>query len=717
MLFAVAQKVVVVALDEHDATTVAASALTVSNWIEPTDSTSKGDDPTRFKPRSRFPIESNLKRQLEGQVVFKDCVFRAKVRGKYQQFQVQELDIEESLKEQAKDTDISLEQRLAVVNEHSVVALRLPPVLPISSGRNGVTWKDVPGMSQLADEICRQVVDSFGHSVAYKRLGIPNKKAVIVTGVAGSGKKQLIHSCCRSLGLRVFQLSLAKTLANRDIMESDQASGLSHIRTVFDMALKSTPSAIVIPDLDVLAKDRGLDSSSQSSAISILCKEIECSRAFEQVFVFGLSRNRSKLPEKLAKQDIFQHEFHIPVPIKTQRQEILRHYISRYSPSSSVGSEEYPDPIRAAELTSGYVAKDLRNMCRSALLKSLRELHRQQKDNQINVDNGSGPTSSTVSSTRSPGFTISWNNLQYAIENSKPSQQVEFESRFLRTNWNEIGGYGEIKRRVQNAVRWPVSHPETFERMGVRPPMGLLLYGPSGCGKTMMVQALASESSMNFIPVKGPEIFSKYLGETEAKLRRLFMVARQIAPCILFFDEMDSIGAKRGWNGQGGDGSSSSGVSERVLSTLLNEMDGVEERSGVFVIGCTNQPGMVDDALLRPGRLDQLVYIGYPTTQDRLEIIETIGKRVPIPSEKDICMNLAHKTVGFSPADLAALFREAAILALRRDIHSTIVQIEDIEQVLHSMESNIKDRTAVDLGTGETIVCVPEIFKIFQNDR
>jgi len=172
----------------------------------------------------------------------------------------------------------------------------------------------------------------------------------------------------------------------------------------------------------------------------------------------------------------------------------------------------------------------------------------------------------------------------------------------------------------------------------------------------MLVQALASASSMNFIPIKGPEIFSKYLGETEAKLRRIFAMARQIAPCVIFFDEMDSIGSKRGWGGEGG-GGESNGVNERVLSTLLNEMDGVEERTDVFVIGCTNRPGAMDDALLRPGRLDQLIYLGYPDLQDRREIIETIAQRIPLALDEDHLLSVAKATVGFSPADLEALFR------------------------------------------------------------
>ncbi|KAG9065356.1 AAA ATPase cdc48 [Linnemannia hyalina] len=241
-----------------------------------------------------------------------------------------------------------------------------------------------------------------------------------------------------------------------------------------------------------------------------------------------------------------------------------------------------------------------------------------------------------------------WVDFAYAIETSKPSQQIEFESFGNQRPQGVFGGYRDLKRRIHQAINWPVTNPETFKRIGISTTR-------LGCGKTMLVQTLASESNMNFIPIKGPEIFSKYLGETEATLRRLFAMARQIAPCILFFDEMDSIGAKRGWGGDSSAGTN--GVNERVLSTLLNEMDGVEERTGVFVIGCTNQPRAIDDALLRPGRLDQLVYVGYPSLKDREEIIATIGERIPLPKDLESRQALAKKTVGFSPADLDALFR------------------------------------------------------------
>ncbi|KAF9973137.1 spermatogenesis associated protein 5, partial [Modicella reniformis] len=488
------------------------------------------------------------------------------------------------------------------------------------------------GMEALEQDISKFMVDSLQRSDAYTRLNIPNRRAVIVTGVAGSGKKSIVRTCCRKVGLRMFPLSLARTLSDREIMESNQATDLSYIHIVFERALQSAPSAVILQDLDIIAKDRGVDSTLQSNTVSILCQEMERASQAHGVFVFVISKHRGNLPEVFQKQDLIQQEFHLPIPVKTQRQVMLEGLLNHMANNSSQRNDVITSiASSAAQRTSGYVAKDLRNLCRSALLHSLRD---KGQNKETKADSGKLTqllTGSSISpATGALDETVTenacedsgriqtlpcWEDFVYAIETSKPSQQIEFESLATPRGRSDYGGYASLKRRVLRTILWPITNPETFKRMGVRPPMGLLLYGPSGCVKTMLVQTLASQSNMNFIPVKGPEIFSKYLGETEATLRRLFVMARQIAPCILFFDEMDSIGSKRGWGGDA-DSHGSNGVSERVLSTLLNEMDGVEERAGVFVIGCTNQPGAMDDALLRPGRLDQLIYVGYPTFQD-----------------------------------------------------------------------------------------------------
>ncbi|KAF9183212.1 hypothetical protein BGZ51_004173 [Haplosporangium sp. Z 767] len=627
-------------------------------------------------------LTENLWEKLGG-FLSAGAVFLAKVTARSHLFKVMDIQFEEQ----------SSSSNLGVIMESTIVDICQEPIRPQVESTADHTKDGEDGKSDLSKEICRFIIDSFYHENAYARLSIPNKKAVIITGVAGTGKNTIVRSCCRSVGLRMFPLSLPRALSDKEIMESDQGGALSYIKSVFDMALQSAPSAVIIQDLDILAKDRSIDSQLHSSTISILCKEMERASRGKDVFVFAISRDRSKLPDVLTRPGVFQHEFNIPIPIRAQRQSILESLRIK----SDVAS-------MAAQVSSGYVAKDLRNLCRSALLYSLRE------------GSISEPPSETIIK-RTTLDSLTWKNFSYAIDTSKPSQQIEFESIVSRRTWNDFGGYGTLKKRVHQAIQWPITNPETFKRMGVKPPMGLLLYGPSGCGKTMLIQVLASESKMNFIPIKGPEIFSKYLGETEATLRRLFAMARQIAPCILFFDEMDSIGAKRGWGGDADTGSN--GINERVLSTLLNEMDGVEERTGVFIVGCTNQPRAMDDALLRPGRLDQLIYVGYPALQDRKEIIETISKRIPLPSEPAIRTSLAQRTAGFSPGDMDSLFREAAILSLRRDIESKSVQLEDIDTVLQKMSPTVQDRVdkSASLREDGEDVLVPELYRQFQQDR
>ncbi|KAI9029018.1 P-loop containing nucleoside triphosphate hydrolase protein [Phycomyces nitens] len=323
--------------------------------------------------------------------------------------------------------------------------------------------------------------------------------------------------------------------------------------------------------------------------------------------------------------------------------------------------------------TSGYVARDLTRLCKRALLKSMRRNNHHSEDLAEDLARLSlGSRNETVS--------VEWSDFDYALSTYRPSQQIEVEASLPKRDWKDIGGCEKIKQKITQATLLPLLQPEIFTRLGVKPPSGLLLYGPTGCGKTAMVQALASESMMNVISIKGPEIFSKYLGETESKVRKLFATAKRIAPCIMFIDEMDAIGTRRGWDTSDSGG----GVNERVLSTLLNEMDGVEGRQGVIVIGCTNRPDQIDDAILRPGRLDQLIYVGLPTMEDRLDIITILSKKMVVSPMVDL-KTLAKQTEYCNGADLENMFREAGILALRQDINANSIEDKHLQQVLETV--------------------------------
>jgi len=249
-------------------------------------------------------------------------------------------------------------------------------------------------------------------------------------------------------------------------------------------------------------------------------------------------------------------------------------------------------------------------------------------------------------------------------------------------HWDDIGGLEEVKQELREAVEWPLKRPEIFRRMGIKPPKGILLFGPPGCGKTMLARAVATESSANFISIKGPEVFSKWVGESEKAIREVFRKGRMAAPAIIFFDEIDSLVPKRGL------GFSDSGVSERVISQLLTEMDGIETLENVVVIAATNRPDIIDPAILRPGRFDRLIYVPEPDEKARLEIFKIYTKNMPLAEDVDLA-ELAKRTKHYSGADIEAVCREAAFFALRRDINASKITKEDFENALKKVPPSI----------------------------
>jgi len=249
-------------------------------------------------------------------------------------------------------------------------------------------------------------------------------------------------------------------------------------------------------------------------------------------------------------------------------------------------------------------------------------------------------------------------------------------------NWADVGGLTEVKQELQEAVEWPIKKPEVFKRVGIRPPKGILLFGPPGCGKTMLAKAVATESEANFISIKGPELFSKWVGESEKAIREVFRKGRTAAPSIVFFDELDSVVPRRGM------GFGDSGVSERVISQLLTEMDGIESLVNVVIIGATNRPDIIDQAILRPGRFDRLIYVPAPDHATRLNILKIHTRNMPLARDVDL-EQIAHQAAGYSGADLEAVSREAGLISLRRDIDTKSVTIEDFRDALERVRPSV----------------------------
>ncbi|RLE59296.1 MAG: AAA family ATPase, partial [Thermoprotei archaeon] len=326
---------------------------------------------------------------------------------------------------------------------------------------------------------------------------------------------------------------------------------------------------------------------------------------------------------------------------------------------------------KLAEITHGFVGADLAALCREAAMRALRRILP-----QIDLEEESIPEEVLEK------IEVTMDDFMKAFRSITPTALREIEVQVPTVRWSDIGGLEEVKQELREAVEWPRKYPESFERMGIKPPKGILLYGPPGCGKTLLAKAVATESEANFISIKGPEIFSKWVGESERAIREVFRKARQVAPCVIFLDEIDAIAPIRGL------GYGDSMVTERVVSQLLTEIDGIEKLDGVVVIAATNRPDIVDPALLRPGRFDRLVYVPPPDQRGRLEILKIHTKNMPLADDVDL-EEIAKITEGFSGADLEVLCREAGLYALREDINAKYVAKRHFEKALKKIRPSI----------------------------
>jgi len=328
---------------------------------------------------------------------------------------------------------------------------------------------------------------------------------------------------------------------------------------------------------------------------------------------------------------------------------------------------------RLAEVTHGFVGADLEALAKEAAMSVLRrilpeiKLKDKQKVPQEDLNK----------------LIVNANDFKEALKLVRPSAMREVLVEVPNVKWNDIGGLGEVKEQLREMVEWPLEHPHSFKRLGIQPPRGILMFGPPGCGKTLLAKAVANESEANFISIKGPSLFSKWVGESEKAIREIFRKARQVSPCIIFFDEIDSLVPKR----SGGEGTR---VYEQVVNQLLTELDGLEELNDVVVIGATNRPDLIDPALMRPGRFDRVIVVPQPDEESRLKIFKVHTKGMPLTKDVNI-EELAKKTKGFSGADIQGLCREAAMAALREDIESKKVSKKHFEQAFKEVGPSLKD--------------------------
>jgi transitional endoplasmic reticulum ATPase len=446
------------------------------------------------------------------------------------------------------------------------------------------------------------------------------------------------------------------------------------LRERFEEAQKNAPSVLFIDELDSIAPKREeVTGEVERRVVAQLLTLMDGLSSRGQVIVIGATNREDAIDPALRRPGRFDREIEIGVPDREGRKEILLIH-TRGMPIE--GSEEDREALLndLASITHGFVGADLAALAREAAMKALRRYLP-----EIDLDK---PIPSEILER----MRVTKEDFKEALKEVEPSALREVLVEVPRVSWQDVGGLEEVKLQLKEAVEMPIRDPDSFTRMGIRPPRGILLYGPPGTGKTLLAKAVATESEANFISIKGPEIMSKWVGESEKAIRQIFKKAKQVAPCIVFLDEIDSLAPRRG--GIMGD----SGVTERLVNQLLTSLDGMETMEGVVTVAATNRPDMLDPALMRPGRFDRLLLVPVPDRKTRLEILKVHTRAMPLDPDV-ILEELADELEGFVGADIEALCREAAMLALREDKAAARVTMKHFLEARKVIHSSVDDET------------------------
>merc|ERR1719503_266880 len=500
---------------------------------------------------------------------------------------------------------------------------------------------DVGGCRRQMAQIREMIELPLRHPTLFKTLGVKPPRGVLLFGPPGSGKTLIAKAVANETGAFFFLIN------GPEIMSKMAGEAESNLRKAFEEAEKNAPSIIFIDEIDSIAPKRDKTNGEvEKRVVSQMLTLMDGIKGRGQVVVIGATNRPNTIDPALRRFGRFDRELDIGVPDDNGRLEILRIHTKNMKLSTDVKLEDI------ASSTHGYVGADLAQLCTEAALTCIRE-----KMDLIDLEED------TIDAEVLDSMAVTQDHFTSAMGQCNPSSLRETVVEVPNVKWDDIGGLEKTKRELQEMILYPIEHPEKFEKFGMQPSRGVLFYGPPGCGKTMLAKAVATECSANFVSIKGPELLTMWFGESEANVREVFDKARPAAPCVLFFDELDSIGTARG----GGGGGDAGGAGDRVMNQLLTEIDGVGVKKNVFFVGATNRPELLDEALLRPGRLDQLIYIPLPDLPARQGILESTLRKAPIAPNVPISF-VAQKTEGFSGADLAELCQRAAKAAVRDSI-------------------------------------------------
>ena len=523
-----------------------------------------------------------------------------------------------------------------------------------------VSYEDIGGLKDEVKKVREMIEIPLKRPELFEKLGIAPPKGVLMHGPPGTGKTLLAKAVASESDAHFIAIN------GPEIMSKYVGGSEENLREYFEEAEENSPSIIFIDELDAIAPKREeTNGETERRTVAQLLTLMDGLKSRGQVVVIGATNRPDSLDPALRRPGRFDREIEIGVPDSEERKEVLEIHTRNMPLADDV------DLDKIATTTHGFVGADLESLCKEAAMRVVRRILPEiQNDEEIPKE-------------VMEKIVVTGEDFKNAQKEIQPSALREVLVQIPDIKWDDVGGLEDVKQELKEAVEWPLKHPETFQRLGIRPPKGTLLYGIPGTGKTLLAKAVASESEANFISVKGPELLSKWVGESEKGVREVFRKAKQAAPTVIFFDEIDAIASTRSGN------DTDSGVTKRVVNQLLTEMDGLEELEDVAIIAATNRPDILDAGLMRPGRFDRHIQVSEPDEEARLSIFEVHTKDMPLADDVDL-KKLAKNTEGYVGADIESVCREAAMLTLRNDLESKEIPYKYFKEAIEKVKPGNK---------------------------
>jgi len=562
------------------------------------------------------------------------------------------------------------------INEDTVVGVKEEAAKSAEPEGPRVSYEDIGGLHNEILKVREMIELPLKHPELFDRLGIDPPKGVLLHGPPGTGKTLIAKAVANESGANFY------TINGPEIMSKFYGQSEENLRKIFEEAEKNAPSIIFIDEIDAIAPKRSeVHGEVERRVVSQMLTLMDGLKGRGKLIVIGATNIPDSMDPALRRPGRFDREIRIDAPDRDGRKEILQIHTRGMPMSKDCNLDDL------ADITYGYVGADLAALAREAAMSALR---RYLPDIDLEKPIPVGMLEK---------MEVTMEDFKNAHRGIEPSAMREFLIEVPKASWDDVGGLEEIKQRLKEAVEWPLTRPEVFKKMGIEAPRGILLYGPPGTGKTLLAKAVAHESKANFISIKGPEVMSKWVGESEKAVRELFKKARQVAPTIVFLDELDSIAPMRGRD-------TGTHVTDSVVNQLLTSIDGMESMEGVVVIGATNRPDIIDPSLLRPGRFDRLVLTHAPEKKARNEIFRIHTKGMPLGKDVNLA-DLAEITENYSGADIEALCREAAMIAIRKNEKAKKVEKIHFKEALQAVRPSITkdiikfyDKISEGLGSG-----------------